>query len=325
MRRPSSLAPTAGAAGAADVRPPRTEAPRIARLRRLWGVFPFWAYGRDGCVSIADVLSTGALRAHLLAARLAGPVATSREESLRSYRLFAARDPRVMIGLDPEWTWEPRDLIELMADKCGVSADPTHTSGHDVIDPERTLEALDAFAARLGKAARDKVPVLLGTGHPHRLLGFYAALADALSAAGCTVLTPAQGHCVDITTRFGLRTYNLDYVRGVALVREPDVLTAGRETGAHSHSPLPVRTALAAAAEAGDPLPELVVGDHGWVCGAGQLGFEAIGLADTDDPALFVGEAEGRVSVVVPLDDAVRSDYYRPLTRYVLNRACLSQ
>lgn len=49
------------------------------------------------------VLSTGALRAHLLAARLAGPVATSREESLRSYRLFAARDPRVMLGLDPEW------------------------------------------------------------------------------------------------------------------------------------------------------------------------------------------------------------------------------
>ena len=77
--------------------------------------------------------------------------------------------------------------------------------------------------------------------------------------------------------------------------------------------------------EGGGPLPELVVGDHGWVCGAGQLGIEAIGLADTDDPALFVGEAEGRVSVVVPLDDAVRSHYYRPLTRYVINRACLSQ
>lgn len=101
--------------------------------------------------------------------------------------------------------------------------------------------------------------------------------------------------------------------------------TAGGEPGAHTHSPFPVRIALAAAAEVGGPLPELVIGDHGWVCGAGQLGFEAIGLADTDDPALFVGEAEGRVSVVVPLDDAVRSAYYRPLTRYVLNRACLSQ
>ncbi|MGW1728754.1 phosphatase [Streptomyces sp. NPDC002306] len=271
------------------------------------------------------MLSVGALRAHLLAARLAGPVATSREESLRSYRLFAARDPRVLIGLDPEWSWSQRDLIELMADKCGVSADPGCVSGHDVIDPERTLAALDAFADRLAAVALRGAPVLLGTGHPHRLLGFYVALADALSAAGCTVLTPAKGRCVDITTRFGLRTYNLDYVQGVALVREPGVEHPGCEPGAHTHSPLPVRTVLAGAAEAGGPLPELVIGDHGWVCGAGQLGFEVIGLADTDDPALFVGEAEGSVSVAVPLDDAVRSDYYRPLTRYVLNRACLSQ
>jgi hypothetical protein len=271
------------------------------------------------------VLTTAALRAHLLDARLAGTVATSREESLRSYRLFAARDPRVLMGLDPERTWRQLDLIELMAEKCGVSADPGHTSGHDVIDPELTLTALDAFADRLDAAAQRGAPVLLGTGHPHRLIEFYAALADALSAAGCTVLTPAQGRCVDITTRFGLRTYNLDYVRGVALVRKPGGPRPGCEPGAHTHSPLPVRMALAAAAEAGGPLPELVVGDHGWVCGAGQLGFEAIGLADTDDPALFVGQAEGRVSVVVPLDDGVRSGYYLPLTRYVLNRACLSQ
>jgi hypothetical protein len=271
------------------------------------------------------VLSTGALRAHLLAARLAGPVATTREVSLRSYRLFAARDPRALLGLDPEWVWGPGDLLALMADKCGVSADPGQVSGCDVIDPERTLRALDAFADRLGRAAEERLPVLFGTGHPHRLLGFYAALADALSAAGCPVLTPAQGRSVDITTRFGLRTYNLDYVRGVALVREPGACAPGGETGAHTHSPLPVRTVLGALAEAGAPLPGLVVGDHGWVCGAGQLGFDAIGLADTDDPALFVGEAEGQVSVVVPLDDAVRSAYYLPLTRYVLNRACLSQ
>ncbi|GAA2424846.1 phosphatase [Streptomyces coeruleofuscus] len=271
------------------------------------------------------VLTPEALRAHLVGARLAGTVATPREESLRSYRLFAARDPRVLLGLDPEGVWSQRDLVELMADRCGVSADSRRISGQDVIDPERTLAALDAFAERLAEAARRGAPVLLGTGHPHRLLGFYAALADALSAAGCEVLTPAQGRCVDITTRFGLRTHNLDYVRGVALVRGSGTERPGCEPGAHTHSPLPVRTVLAAAAEADGPLPELVIGDHGWVCGAGQLGFEAIGPADTNDPALFVGEAEGSVSVVVPLDDGVRSDYYLPLTRYVLNRACLSQ
>jgi hypothetical protein len=231
----------------------------------------------------------------------------------------------VLIGIDPEGAWGQRELLDLMADRCGVSADPRHTSGWDVIDPERTLTALDAFAGRIRSAARGGVPVLFGTGHPHRLLGFYAALADALSAAGCEVLTPAQGRCVDILTRFGLRTHRLDYARGVALVREPGTERPGCEPWVHSHSPLPVRLALEAAAEAGGPLPGLVIGDHGWVCGAGQLGFEAIGLADTDDPAPFVGEAEGAVSVVVPLDDGVRSSYYRPLTRYVLKRACLSQ
>ncbi|MGX4690573.1 phosphatase [Streptomyces sp. JNUCC 63] len=269
--------------------------------------------------------STAALRAHLVRVGLAGVVGTSREDSLRSYRLFAARDPRVLIGIDPEGDWRERDLVELMAEKCGVSADPAHTFGHDVIDPELTLTALGVFADRLGAAARRGEAVLLGTGHPHRLLGFYAALADALSAAGCAVLTPAQGRCVDITTRFGLRTYNLQYVRGVALVRPPGSERTGCEPGAHTHSPLPVRLALAAAADAGGPLPKLVIGDHGWACGAGQLGFEAMGPADTNDPALFVGQAEGRVSVVVPLDDAVRPAYYRPLARYVLNRACLSQ
>jgi hypothetical protein len=269
------------------------------------------------------VLSTGALRAHLLAARLAGPVATSRERSLRSYRLFAARDPRVLLGLDPRGGWGEGELLRLMAEKCGVSADPAHVSGPDVIDPERTLAGLEAFAGRLRAAVAVRSPVLFGTGHPHRLLGFYVSLAEALSAAGCGVLTPAQGVHIDMATRFGVRTHRMDYVRGVALVREPGVRPPGGATGAHTHSPLPVRVALGALAEAGGPLPELVVGDHGWVCGAGQLGVEAIGLADTDDPALFVGEAEGVVSVAVPLDDAVRADYYRPLTRFVLDRAGL--
>ncbi|WP_031085113.1 phosphatase [Streptomyces sp. NRRL WC-3549] len=271
------------------------------------------------------MLSTGALRAHLLAARLAGPVATTRETSLRSYRLFAARDPRVLLGLAPERAWQEADLLRLMADRCGVSDDPGRVTGPDVIDPERTLAALDAFAERLAGAAARRSAVLLGTGHPHRLLGFYAVLADALSASGCAVLTPAQGRSVDISTRFGVRPCTLDYVEGVALVREPGVRAPGSATGAHTHSPLPVRAVLDEAARGGGPLPELVVGDHGWVCGAGQLGIEAVGLADTDDPALFVGEAEGRVSVVVPLDDGVPSEHYRPLARYVLDRARLSR
>ncbi|MFI0901715.1 phosphatase [Streptomyces sp. NPDC020983] len=273
------------------------------------------------------MVSAGALRAHLEATGLAGRVGTPREKSLASYRLFAARDPRLTLGLDPQGAWDVPELLRLMADRCGVSPDPAHTSGQEAIDPDCTVAALDAFAERLARAARDRIPVLLGTGHPHRLLGFYASLAAALSAAGCDVLTPAYGPGVDMRTQFGVRRHLLRYVGGVAVVRPAATEGDGApgEPGAHTHSPLPVRAALAAAAEDGGTLPGLVVGDHGFVCGAGQLGVEAIGLADCDDPAVFVAEAEGSVSVAVPVDDAVRSDYYRPLTRYVLNRAWLSQ
>jgi hypothetical protein len=273
---------------------------------------------------MAGVLGTGALRGHLLAAGLAGTIATTREKSLGRYRLFAAGDPRVLIGLEPEEEWTVPRLVALMAGACGVSADPGYASGPDTVDPERTIAALDAFAERLARAARDRSPVLLGTGHPHRLLDLYAPLAGALSAAGCPVLTPGQGRRVDITTRFGVRPHLLHYVRGVALIREVGARLSPDAPGAHSHSPLPVRTVLDAAAAAGGPLPRLVIGDHGWVCGAGQLGIEAMGPADTDDPAVFVAQAEGRVCVAVPLDDSAPSDRYRPLARYVLNRSRLS-
>ncbi|AXK37256.1 hypothetical protein DVA86_11050 [Streptomyces armeniacus] len=265
------------------------------------------------------------LRSHLLSSRLAGTVATTREKSLERYRLFAARDPRALLGLEPERDWSVPDLVALMAAECGVSPDPARLTGQDTIDPDRTVAALDAFAARLAAAARRRAPVLLGTGHPGRLLGFYASLASGLSAAGCPVLAPAEGSRVDITTRFGVRPYNLSYVRGVALVHEPGARPTPGAPGAHTHSPLPLRTALAAAATGDGPVPELVIGDHGWVCAAGQLGIEAMGPGDTDDPALFVGQAEGRVSVAVPLDDTARPDRYGPLAHYVLNRACLSQ
>ncbi|MFC7221296.1 phosphatase [Streptomyces polyrhachis] len=274
---------------------------------------------------LTDVVERRALREHLVRARIAGVVATTRDQSLRRYALFAARDPRALLGLEPERDWSVADLLRLMAEKCGVSPDPGRISGTETIDPDRTLDALDALGDRLAEAVRRGEAVLVGTGHPGRLLEFYAPLARALSTAGCEVLTPHEGGDVDITTQFGVRTYRLSYAEGVAVLREQGGRTDAADPGVHTHSPLPVRAALAAAATGSGPLPALVIGDHGWACGAGQLGFEAVGPADADDPALFVGEWEGRLSVVVPLDDAVRSDYYRPLTRYVLNRACLSQ
>ena len=66
-----------------------------------------------------------------------------------------------------------------------------------------------------------------------------------------------------------------------------------------------MRGVLADLQDAGEALPDLVVADHGWAGAAGQAGVTAVGFADCNDPALFVGEAEGLVAVSVPLDDNV--------------------
>ncbi|CAM5626972.1 Phosphatase OS=Streptomyces antimycoticus OX=68175 GN=SANT12839_053730 PE=4 SV=1 [Streptomyces antimycoticus] len=217
------------------------------------------------------MLSTAALRAHLLAARLAGPVATSREESLRRYRLFAARDPRVLLGLEPEYDWSFTELLSLMGAKCGVSVDPANVSGPDVIDPELTIAALHAFADRLRAAAQARLPGAPRHRPPPPSPRFLRRVGVGTLGGGLPCPTPAHGRCIDITTRFGVRTHRLAYVRGIAMVQAPGARPTLSEPGAHSHSPLPVRVALGSAAESGGPLPGLVIGDHGWVCGAGQL------------------------------------------------------
>jgi hypothetical protein len=123
----------------------------------------------------------------------------------------------------------------------------------------------------------------------------------------------------------GLRTDNLAYVRGAAPPRACCFrLGPGRAVvrGVPFSRFVPMREPRQGPA---GRLWRRVAGGHGWVPGAGQAGSGVTGAGDTDGFALFVGEAEGRQSLGVPLDDGVRSPYYRPLTRYVLNRACLSQ
>ncbi|WP_042396406.1 phosphatase [Streptacidiphilus carbonis] len=284
------------------------------------------------------------LYAHLLESRIAGQVATPRENNLSKYAQFARRDPGVLLGLDPEGEWTQDDVLALMARRAGVSPDQDHRQGQDTIDPQLTIDALDAVAGVVARTAGRGGTVLMGTGHPGQLVGFHSALGDALEAAGCAVVTPAHGSDFLMHSLHGARSCSLDYVQRVGVVRvyegappsgAPSSAAVPATGGApargglsdpvHTHSPQPVRIALAALAEAGHPRPELVIGDHGWACGAGRLGVTAIGLADSNDPGVFVAEAEGMVAAAVPLDDGVRPECYELLSAYVLQQAGMSR
>ena len=75
----------------------------------------------------------------------------------------------------------------------------------------------------------------------------------------------------------------------------------------HTHSPRPMAEILDALPQEGEPPPDLVIADHGWAGCAADRGIDTIGYADSNDPALFLGEAEGTLTVCVPLDDYVTS------------------
>lgn len=255
------------------------------------------------------------LRDHLVAARIAGQVATTRENNLTNYGRMSRRDPSYLFGLRPAGAWSPAQVLELMAERVGVHPDPAYVVGVDTIDPELTLNRLDAMADRLALAADRRERVLVATGHPAGVLAIHAELARALSAAGATLLAPAAGW--SFLNLAGHRR-EIRHLGGVAMVSDRGELN-------HTHSPRPMEAMLAELAERSQPPPDLVVADHGYAGAAGEAGVDAIGFADCNDPALFVAEAEGRVRVAVPLDDNVLPYRYAPVTAYLLRKSGLPQ
>ncbi|HET9170962.1 MAG TPA: phosphatase [Actinospica sp.] len=262
-----------------------------------------------------------ALLAHLTASGIAGRVATPRENNLLHYRLLADRDPYYLLGLDPSRDWTSESVLELMAEKVGVSPDPAHRVGSDTIDPELTVAALERYADRLAAAALRRETVYFASGHPRQLADLYQRFADALREHGCAILRAGEGWGYDATTRYGTKHLTIGYSASFGPDGTGDVAALEDAGGpVHSHAARPIRATFAALAAAGTPLPDLVVADHGWCGGAGQAGVDAIGFADCNDPALFVGEYEGVVQVSVPLDDGLAPDAYAPLGDYVLAR-----
>jgi len=254
------------------------------------------------------------LRAHLLESRIAGDVATPRENNLRSYRRVVTGDDHASFGLELDPYWRVDGVLEVMARRCGVSPDVEFDSGDDTIDVDLTLEGLEAAADLLEKAARTQARVIVATGHPAGLLPVHLAVAAGLRAAGCELLSPAAGWQYEEWRRHSEELREIRYVADVAMV-------SNRGELCHTHSAEPMREMLRALRRAGAEPPDLVVADHGWAGAAGLAGVTAVGFADSNDPAMFLGAEEGKIAVAIPLDDNVAPHLYGPMTAYLLDRA----
>ncbi|GAA0614493.1 phosphatase [Streptomyces crystallinus] len=252
--------------------------------------------------------SRAALVDHLVRTRIAGDVATPRDNNLSHYRKLANGDRHYWLGLElgERWTDE-QDVLAVMAERCGVVDDPEYRTGQDTIDPELTVDALERMAARLRKAVAGRERVLFATGHPGALIDVHSRTAAALRSAGCEVVRIPDGVLADEGCVVQFADVSL-YERGASLW--------------HTHSPAPMAAILDALEREGRALPDLVVADHGWAGCAAQRGIDAVGYADCNDPALFLAEAEGTLQVAVPLDDhVVDPRFYEPMIEYLLGAA----
>ena len=247
------------------------------------------------------------LRAHLVASRIAGDVATPRAENIRNASRMAEGRRKYDFGLVPRRRWTTDEVMAVMARRCGTNADLSVREGSDTIDPDLTVRQLERWRVRLAEAARTRERVLLATGHPTGILVVHLQVAAALRAAGAEVLVPSLAWSWPWPDAWGP-----DRARHVRAINGVHVLASGGEL-LHTHEPEPMRALLAAL----DAPPDLVVADHGWAGAAAQAGLDTLGMADCNDPALFVAEEEGKPVVTVPLDDNVLPPLYDPLSAYV--------
>lgn len=244
---------------------------------------------------------------YLNAARITGQVATPREANLAHIQGFLDGVEHLEFGVRLTREWSAEELFALMVEKVGISPDPRHTEGQDTIGADQCVAALTDYARIFGQAVAEKRRLLFATGHPAGLFPVYQRLAAAARAAGAEVLQISEGQRFD--------GGDLRQINAVVMFEQYGSL-------AHTHLPQPMRLILEQLRER-ETLPGLVIADHGWAGAAASEGLETIGIADCNDPGLFVSEAQGQLLRAVPMDDNVLPHLYEPVIEFILHTAGL--
>jgi hypothetical protein len=254
-----------------------------------------------------DIHDEAAFAAYLDRARITGEVGTPRQDNLAHIEGFLAGNEHLEFGVELTRRWSREEVFGLMVDRVGLHPDPAHAHGQDTISAERCIAALTRYARRFGEAVRAGSAILFATGHPAGLFPVYQHLAGAARRNGARVVGIEEG--------IRLQDGDLRQINDVVMFQQYGSL-------AHTHFPEPMRLVLAQLRESGAPV-DFVVADHGWAGAAASAGLPTIGIADCNDPGLFVSEAQGQLEVAVPMDDNVLPHLYDPVTEFILDRAGL--
>ena len=252
-----------------------------------------------------DELVLGLLEGRVASEEVSHPF----DNVLNNIRLLVELDPDKQFGMTGLQTLSEAAVLELVATASGFDVDPNARAGPVPVDPELVIDACAAVGDRLAEACRRGERVILATGHPVGLAHLYTAVGRELRARGVRMLTPADGETWQERGR--PHVWQIRYLDHVALLT--DAVTAR-----HTHSGEPMRRMLA------HERPDLVFADHGFAGAAIESGVDTVSIADVNDPALLVAQAQGRTRTVIVMDDNVSPEAYWPCFQAVVSRLASS-
>jgi hypothetical protein len=249
-------------------------------------------------------------RAELLAGLRAGGIACPEvshpmDNVLRNIGLMCEGDPDKQFGLTGLRSRSPWEVLQLVGRAAGFTPDRAWTQGPVPIDPGLVVDACEAVGDRLAFACRRRERVILATGHPVGLAHLYMEVGRQLRARGVQLLRPYEG--IGWQEPRSRDTFEVRYLEGMAM------LTDG-SSARHTHSAEPMRRMLRAAT------PDIVFADHGFAGAAIEAGVETVSIADVNDPALLVAQAQGRTEHVIVMDDHVQPEDYWPCFQAIAAR-----
>jgi hypothetical protein len=212
-------------------------------------------------------------------------------------------DPAAQFGLSGVDGGSFQEVLSLMAGAAGFDPDPSLRHGVVIVDPDRVLAACEAAGDRLARAAERGERVLVATGHPTGLPILYQETAHLLEEGGAKLLRPLEGYTWE---RRGRRR-QIRYFQGVAMLTD-------RASTLHTHEPEAMERMLE------ETTPDLVLADHGFAGAAIEAGIDTVSIADVNDPALVVAQAQGRGGPVIVMDDNVQPESYWPCFQVFASR-----
>lgn len=240
--------------------------------------------------------------------RVAGEIVTPVHDVWRKARLLVAGEPRVTFGLGSLLPTSVEEVIGALRTltRWDFPAEGGSRGERCWVDPRAVVELASDAAIRLAEACARRERVLFATGHPAGPIVLYAELAREMAARGAEVLRFAEEEPFP-SQLYGERAH-IRYVGDVACV------SAGGEL-LHTHSAAPMEYLL----DTG-PMPDLVVGDHGFAGVGLARGADAVAMVDTNDPALALAWARGLPIRPIVCDDNRTPSAYDPMLRLLVGR-----